>query len=211
MGDQGYFLLVNGHSFKWSNVWKVLWNQKRASRILHTNLCFKSMVSRMILGKVDTTIPKPACCRKFGGSPLLLHAFTRIAVLEDWLGFPCENLKHYIGKWCKQPEILSVKLPTKSNKSRIIRARNWVLKAIQPKNLTWIPKMIVWKRWFFDINMAIFGIYVTFLGGTSWQRNNEKPSSHHSPPFSTIPTKNRDTLGNGLHLQVLFLADGASC
>ena len=91
MGDQGYFWLVNG-KFKWSNVWKVLWNQKRASRILYTNLCFKSMVSsRMILGKADTTIPKPAYCRKFGGSPLLLCAFTRIAVLEDWLGFPCNT------------------------------------------------------------------------------------------------------------------------
>ena len=34
---------------------------------------------------------------------------------------------------------------------------------IHPGKLTWIPKMMVWKRWFL-LNMAIFGIYVKFPG-----------------------------------------------
>ena len=34
-----------------------------------------------------------------------------------------------------------------------------------PKTNGWIPKMMVWKRWFL-LNMAIFGIYVRFLGGS---------------------------------------------
>ena len=37
---------------------------------------------------------------------------------------------------------------------------------IPPKKLTWIPKMMVWKRWL-PLNMAIFGIYVKFLACTS--------------------------------------------
>ena len=38
------------------------------------------------------------------------------------------------------------------------------LRELHPRKLTWIPKMMVWKRWFL-LNMAIFGIYVGFLGG----------------------------------------------
>ena len=34
---------------------------------------------------------------------------------------------------------------------------------IHPGKLTWIPKMMVWKRWCL-LNMAIFGIYVKFPG-----------------------------------------------
>ena len=37
-------------------------------------------------------------------------------------------------------------------------------KALHPRKPTWIPKMMVWKRWS-PLNMAIFGIYVRFLGG----------------------------------------------
>ena len=37
---------------------------------------------------------------------------------------------------------------------------------IHPRKLIWIPKMMVWKRWFL-FNMATLGIYVRFLGG-SW-------------------------------------------
>ena len=37
------------------------------------------------------------------------------------------------------------------------------LQFIHPRKLTWIPKMMVWKRWLL-LNMAIFGIYVKFLG-----------------------------------------------
>ena len=36
---------------------------------------------------------------------------------------------------------------------------------LDPRKLTWIPKMMVWKRWFL-LNMAFFGIYVKFLGGS---------------------------------------------
>ena len=39
-------------------------------------------------------------------------------------------------------------------------------KGLHPRKLTWIPKMMVWKRWFV-LNMVIFGIYVKFLGGTN--------------------------------------------
>ena len=34
---------------------------------------------------------------------------------------------------------------------------------IHPRKLTWIPKMMVWERRFL-LNIAIFGIYVRFLG-----------------------------------------------
>ena len=40
-----------------------------------------------------------------------------------------------------------------------------VWKKIYPRKLTWIPKIMVWKRWFL-LNMAILGIYVKFLGCT---------------------------------------------
>ena len=39
---------------------------------------------------------------------------------------------------------------------------------LHPRKLTWIPKMMVCKRWF-PLNMAIFGIYVKFLGST-WRK-----------------------------------------
>ena len=35
-----------------------------------------------------------------------------------------------------------------------------------PEKLAWIPKIMVWKRWFL-LNMAIFGIYVKSLGGNN--------------------------------------------
>ena len=38
------------------------------------------------------------------------------------------------------------------------------LAQLHPRKLTWIPKMMVWKRGLLS-NMAIFGIYVRFLGG----------------------------------------------
>ena len=156
MGDQGYFLLVNGNPFKWSNVWKVLCNQKRESRILHTNLCFKSMVSsRMILGKVDTTIPKPACCRRFGGSPLLLRAFTRIAVSEDWLASPAITSNTTLENPANSQK--SFLWSFQQNRTNLGSSGQGIeFLAIHPRKLTWIPKMMVWKRWFFDINMAIF-------------------------------------------------------
>ena len=34
---------------------------------------------------------------------------------------------------------------------------------IHSRKLTWIPKMMVWKR-YLPLNMAIFGIYARFLG-----------------------------------------------
>ena len=34
---------------------------------------------------------------------------------------------------------------------------------VHPRKLTWIPNMMVWKRWLL-LNMAIFGIYVSFPG-----------------------------------------------
>ena len=45
---------------------------------------------------------------------------------------------------------------------------------IHTSKLTWIPKMMVWKRGFL-LNMAIFGIYVKFLGiATSHDRFSPK-------------------------------------
>ena len=35
--------------------------------------------------------------------------------------------------------------------------------ALRPRKPTWILKMTVWKRWFL-LSMAVFGIYVKFLG-----------------------------------------------
>ena len=42
--------------------------------------------------------------------------------------------------------------------------RCFLLKGLHSRKLTGIPKMMVWKRWLL-VNMAIFGIYVEFLGG----------------------------------------------
>ena len=56
-------------------------------------------------------------------------------------------------------------------------------KALHPRKPTWIPKMMVWKRWS-PLNMAIFGIYVRFLGGKK-KRHQKKVgslnSTHHAP------------------------------
>ena len=38
---------------------------------------------------------------------------------------------------------------------------------VHPRKLTWIPKMMVWKR-YLPLNMAIFGIYVSFRGCTPY-------------------------------------------
>jgi len=34
--------------------------------------------------------------------------------------------------------------------------------SLHPRKLTWMPKMMVWKRWS-PLNMAIFGIYESML------------------------------------------------
>ena len=34
---------------------------------------------------------------------------------------------------------------------------------LHPRKLTWIPNMMVWKRWFI-LNMAVLGIQVSFWG-----------------------------------------------
>ena len=39
-------------------------------------------------------------------------------------------------------------------------------KGLHPRKLTWMPKMMVWKRGVL-LNMVMFGIYVKFLGGTN--------------------------------------------
>ena len=187
MGDQGYFLLVNGHSFKWSNVWKVLWNQKRASRILHTNLCFKSMVSRMILGKVDTTIPKPACCRKFGGSPLLLHAFTRIAVFGRLIGLPL-----------REPQTLHWKM-MQTARNPVCEASNKIqqISYHQGKELSFkshtaqkpnmdtqndsLEKVVLWYKYghFWYLCYISGGV----LPGKETTKNHHHTIRHHSPRF----------------------------
>ena len=52
-----------------------------------------------------------------------------------------------------------------SSRERILLSR-WFSsskKGIHPQKLTWIPKMMMWKRYLL-LNKAIFGIYVRFSG-----------------------------------------------
>ena len=60
---------------------------------------------------------------------------------------------------------------------------------LHPRKLTWIPKMMVWKRWLLYY-MAIFGISVKFLGcityklstfSTTWCRDHKNPRSYTNP------------------------------
>ena len=67
------------------------------------------------------------------------------------------------GRWCEAqwppPDVSGDFSPDEDPESTLQQSVK-----VHPRKLTWIHKMMVWKRWS-PLNMAVFGIYVRFLGG----------------------------------------------
>ena len=74
-------------------------------------------------------------------------------------------------------------------------------KVLHPGKPTWIPKMMLWKRWFL-LNMAIFGIYVRFLGVPL-------PNPKNNQPVVLFQGLSTNPLGFPLHLSKVFGYPGA--
>ena len=75
--------------------------------------------------------------------------------------------RDFPGSVAGMPEILAGAALKKRMWSRW--KKNWKSWNIHSRKLTWIPKMMVWKR-YLPSKMAILGIYVRFLG-CMWIRN----------------------------------------
>ena len=95
---------------------------------------------------------------------------------------PCSTL--FAAKW------LGASGPEPFTKATPIVSWLWTTAhVLHPRKLTWIPKMMVWKRWFL-LNMAIFGIHVIFLGCTYHAQESsslEPKPSHVWCNFPTLP------------------------
>ena len=92
-----------------------------------------------------------------------------------------ETRVNHIWFRCSTPKTFEKKHYTPQNKNMLHLKKGWVsiqglqgchgsgsmfnFGRVHSRKLTWIPKMMVWKRWFL-LNMAIFGIYVKFWEGS---------------------------------------------
>ena len=99
------------------------------------------VISSIVLDTLDVYLKSTQwICSSFSLHPKILPGSADpcpcSVVLADQLGSPIHGPRHTLKLWG----------------------------SIHPRKLTWISKMMAWKRWFL-LNMAIFGIYVRFLGG----------------------------------------------